>query len=69
MQIALKLVMKSHTYVFDSKVRKQEVGGAIGIDLTGTLAQVFMMWWDIEVRRRLVYIGWNQYTVLPQICR
>ena len=59
MQIALKLVMKSHTYVFDSKVRKQEVGGAIGLDLTGTLAQVFMMWWDREVRRRLASIGIN----------
>ena len=45
--------MKNHTYVFDSKVRKQEEGGAIGLDLTGTLAQVFVIWWDREVRRKL----------------
>ena len=45
LKIALKLVMKNHTYVFDSKVRKQEEGGAIELDLTGTLAQVFMIWW------------------------
>ena len=59
LKIALKLVMKNHTYVFDSKVRKQEEGGAIGLDLTGTLAQVFMIWWDREVRRKLAMLGIN----------
>ena len=45
--------------MFNNEVRKQEEGGAIGLNLTGTLAQVFMIWWDREVRRRLASVGIN----------
>ena len=37
--------MKNHIYQFDNKIHKQEEGGAIGVELTGELAQIFMIWW------------------------
>ena len=32
-------------------------GGPIGLKLTGTLAQVFMIWWDDMFRQKLRNIG------------
>ena len=54
LQIGLSVVMYNHTYVFDSTIRRQDEEGAIGLDLTSTLAQVFIMWCDREVKRRLL---------------
>ena len=53
LRISIGAVMFNHTYVFDSTRRKQVGGGAIGLELTGTIAQVFMMWWDRECLSRL----------------
>ena len=53
LSVAVKLIMKNHVYSFDGKMRKQSKGGPIGLDLTGDLAQIFMMWWDREFLRRL----------------
>ncbi|KXJ13364.1 hypothetical protein AC249_AIPGENE20467 [Exaiptasia diaphana] len=33
------------------EVKKQRKGGAIGLELTGVLAQLFMIWWDRELRK------------------
>ena len=49
--------MKNHTYKFQNVIRKQKKGGAIGIDLTGTMARIFMSWWDNQLLRRLRQIG------------
>jgi hypothetical protein len=57
LRIALKVVMKNHVYLFDNEIRKQSKGGAIGLRLTGILAQTFMMWWDREFSRRLLQVG------------
>ncbi len=56
-RISLKLVMRNHIYVFENEIRKQTSGGAIGLALTGTLAQIFMMWWDREFLRRAECAG------------
>ena len=40
--------MKSHLYQFKGKVRLQKNGGPTGLDLTGELADLFMLWWDQE---------------------
>ena len=40
--------MKSHLYQFKGKVRLQRNGGPTGLDLTGELADLFMLWWDQE---------------------
>ena len=34
-------------------MRRQKEGGAIGVDLTGELAKVFMTWWDKQVIQRM----------------
>ena len=45
-RITLIYIMKNHIYEFDNKIYKQKEGGAIGVELTGTMAQIFMLWWD-----------------------
>ena len=52
LKIALKVVMESHVYIFDNDIQLQRKGGPIGLDLTGTLAQIFMLLWDRELRTK-----------------
>ena len=53
MRIVLKALMETHTYTFAGVIRRQRNGGAIGMELTGVVAQVFMVWWDKQFRKRL----------------
>ena len=53
LRVAMNLVMHNHMYMFDKSIRRQLKGGAIGLKLTGSMAQVFMMWWDREMIHRL----------------
>ena len=53
MKVVLKTLLESHTYDFASEIRRQKEGGAIGMELTGVVAQIFMVWWDREFRKRL----------------
>ena len=55
----IKKVMDGHVYKFDDKVLRQKSGGAIGLEMTGELAGVFMMWWDRKMRERLSDEGVN----------
>ena len=57
LEIGMKHVMKNHTYNFANTIKRQTKGGPIGLDLTGGIAQVFMIWWNGELRRKLVQIG------------
>ena len=57
LRIALKLVMDNHMYEFDNEIRRQTSGGAIGLELTGTIAQVFMVWYDKQIVNKLTEIG------------
>ena len=43
LKIALEMIMKNHTYKFEDVIRKQKEGGAIGIDLTGEMAWIFVL--------------------------
>ena len=52
-ELAVKLVMKKHLYKFNSEVREQGEGGAIGLRATGAVALCVMLYWHREVRRRL----------------
>ena len=40
-------------YEFDSGIKRQTKGGAIGLELTGDLAQIFMNWYDRQMNRKL----------------
>ena len=46
LKIALSFVMKNHVYNFNNELRNQQEGGAIGLELTGLLARIYMIWWD-----------------------
>jgi hypothetical protein len=53
MRVVLKTLMETHTYNFANVTRRQTRGGAIGMELTGIIAQIFMVWWDREFTKKL----------------
>ena len=53
LKIVLIVVMEIHVYIFRNDKKLQRKGGPIGLDLTGTIAHVFMLWWDRELRTKL----------------
>ena len=57
LKIALETIMKNHTYKCQYVIRRQKEGGAIGIDLTGEMARIFMCWWDRQVLEKLSQLG------------
>ena len=57
MKIALLFIMENHVYTFDNEMKLQSKGGPIGLKLTGILAQVFMVWWDGEFKRKMENVG------------
>ena len=57
LKVALKVVLKNHTYEFNQEIRRQTEGGPIGMDLTGTVAKIYMKWWDGELIRRMRLVG------------
>ena len=52
-RIVLKVLLETHTYEFAEVIKRQRKGGPIGMELTGVVAQIFMVWWDKEFVRRL----------------
>ena len=42
------LSMENHIYQFDNVNRLQSSGGATGLDETGEVADLYMLWWDSE---------------------
>ena len=44
----MEVVLKNQTYEFNRKIRRESEGGPIEMDLTGTVAKIFMKCWDRE---------------------
>ena len=57
MRIALLFIMQNHIYTYDNKTILQSKGGPIGLQLTGILAQLFMIWWDKQLHTKLMNLG------------
>ena len=55
--IGIRLVMENHIYRFGGELRRQKEGGPIGVELTGALADLFMLYWDRKFLNRLQEIG------------
>ena len=53
MVVVIDFIMKNHLYTFDGKVYRQVSGGPIGLELTGVLARIVMIWWDKEYLKKL----------------
>ena len=49
----INAVMNSHVYKFAGEMKTQKQGGAIGLELTGEIAAVFMSWWDKEMKKKM----------------
>ena len=48
-RVVLKDLLKTHVYEFAGEIRRQKKGGPIGMELTGVVAQIFMVWWDKQL--------------------
>ena len=59
MRVVLKALLETHTYEFAGITRRQTKGGAIGMELTGVVAQVFMVWWDRQYKNKLEQVNIN----------
>lgn len=53
LKTVLSFIMKNHVYTLDKEIKLQSKGGAIGLELTGVLAQLFMVWWDKQFKIKL----------------
>ena len=42
----VETIMGNHIYLFDGKVYRQKSGGPIGLELTGVVADIVMLWYD-----------------------
>ena len=45
--------MNSHVYKFNGETKQQKEGGAIGLEMTGEIAGVFMQWLDKQMNMKL----------------
>ena len=45
----IRKTMELHEFKFNGKIYRQIRGGAIGLDLTGVVADIYMNYWDKEV--------------------
>ena len=55
--IGIKVVMENHIYKFDGELRKQQEGVPIGVELTGALVDLFMLYWDRKFLTKLQEIN------------
>ena len=53
LEIGINAVMNAHVYKFAGEIKAQKQGGAIGLELTGEIAGVFMSWWDKEMKKKM----------------
>ena len=53
LRIVILFIMRNHIYQFDDQIKKQNDGGPIGLELTGDIAQIFMMWFDCILLEKL----------------
>ena len=59
--IALELLivtcMSNHMYKFNGERRLQDGEGPTGLDLTGLVADIYMLWWDDQYIEKLTELG------------
>ena len=57
MEIAVKTILSNHLYQMDGKVFRQQTGGPIGLEITGVLSRLVMLWWDKMFLHKLDKLG------------
>ena len=53
MRVVLSFIMENHLYTFDGQIKLQSKGDPIGLQLTGVLAQLFMVWWERQFKIKM----------------
>ena len=48
----IKVTMSLHDFQFEGTIYRQNTGGSIGLDLTGVLSDVYMCYWDKELKKK-----------------
>ena len=56
---SLKVTLENHIFRFNNRCYKQVKGGAIGVGIAGDVANLFMVWWDKQVKMKLEDDGIN----------
>ena len=51
--IMVTQTITNHAYQHNNQIYKQEEGGAIGLELVGVIANIYMCWWDQQLLRRV----------------
>eukprot|EP00794_Sanderia_malayensis_P015094 gene15094-16650_t len=64
LRIGLEVVKKNHVYKFNGLIHHQQKGRAIGLEITGNVAQVFMIWWDRMFTSRL-----SEFGIIERLCK
>ena len=54
---SIKATLQNHIFRFNSKLYRQLEGGAIGVALAGEIANLFMVWWDRQLKQKIVDDG------------
>ena len=57
LKIVIYTIMSTHIYEIGDELKMQKKGGPIGLELTGILANVFMIWWDKRFLELLNKLG------------
>ena len=52
MGVLMKTVLQNHIFTFYEELHKQLKGGAIGVSAAGDIANLFMIWWDRQLKER-----------------
>jgi len=58
-EIAINICMEHHYYIYDGKVKKQQLGAGIGLRLSEALGRAFGLWWDGKLLEKLERLGWK----------
>ena len=50
---SLEVTLCNHIFCFGNKLYRQTKGGAIGVEMAGDVANLFMVWCDRHLKRKL----------------
>ncbi len=71
LQIGIETITKNHLYTFNGNIYQQTDGGPIGLELTGAISRVYMLWWDREfkraIRKATSDIDWSLYMYMRYV--
>ena len=59
LEVEVKTILSNHLYRMDGKVYRQQAGGPIGLEITGVLSRLVMLWWDKVFLEKLDKMGIN----------